>query len=49
MSDSRAGSRFAAHSITLIADHLAGLNPQQREAVEYGIKPGKQRASVHCW
>ena len=24
-----------------MSDHLTGLNPQQREAVEYGIKPGK--------
>ena len=24
-------------------DHLKGLNPQQREAVEYGIKPGKTK------
>jgi UvrD/REP helicase N-terminal domain len=43
MSDSRAGSQFATHSITLIADHLAGLNPKQREAAEYGIRPGKTK------
>jgi len=24
-----------------MSDHLKGLNPQQREAVEYGIRPGK--------
>jgi hypothetical protein len=43
MSDSRAGSQFATHSITLIADHLAGLNPKQREAAEYGVRPGKTK------
>src|SRR6516165_1397288 len=26
-----------------MADHLAGLNPQQRRAVEYGIKPGNTK------
>ena len=24
-------------------DHLKGLNPQQREAAEYGIRPGKTK------
>ena len=24
-----------------MTDHLRGLNPQQREAVQYGIRPGK--------
>ena len=24
-----------------MSDHLKGLNPKQREAVEYGIRPGK--------
>jgi DNA helicase II / ATP-dependent DNA helicase PcrA len=26
-----------------MTDHLAGLNPQQRRAVEYGIKPGNAK------
>ena len=43
MIDLKAGSQFATHSVTLIADHLAGLNPKQREAVEYGIKLGKSK------
>jgi DNA helicase II / ATP-dependent DNA helicase PcrA len=43
MSDSRAGNQFAAHSVKLITDQLAGLNAKQREAVEYGIKPGKTK------
>jgi DNA helicase II / ATP-dependent DNA helicase PcrA len=27
-----------------MTDHLKGLNPQQREAVEYGVKPGNTKA-----
>jgi hypothetical protein len=26
-----------------MSDHLKGLNPKQREAVEYGIRPGKAK------
>ena len=43
MSDSRTGNQFAAHSVKVIDDQLAGLNAKQREAVEYGIKPGKTK------
>ena len=33
----------AASSVAPIADHLAGLNPQQRQAAEYGIRPGRAK------
>jgi hypothetical protein len=32
-----------------IAKYLAGLNPKQRDAVAYGIKQERPRASVRCW
>ena len=41
MNKSQRGNQPAASSIAPGGNHLAGLNPQQREAVEYGIKPGK--------
>jgi superfamily I DNA and RNA helicase len=36
-----ASKRFEVTLTSPIADYLAGLNAKQREAVEYGIKPGK--------
>jgi DNA helicase-2/ATP-dependent DNA helicase PcrA len=46
MKESNAGKRteqFAANAAKPIAAYLAGLNPKQREAVEYGIRPGKTK------
>jgi DNA helicase-2/ATP-dependent DNA helicase PcrA len=46
MSVSNEGNRteqFAASAAKPTAEYLAGLNPQQREAVEYGIRPGKTK------
>jgi DNA helicase-2/ATP-dependent DNA helicase PcrA len=43
MSESKTGDQSLLDKAALIADHLAGLNPKQREAVEYGIRPGKTR------
>ena len=39
MHESKSGNQSAV-SPSAIANHLASLNPQQRQAVEYGIKPG---------
>jgi ATP-dependent DNA helicase UvrD/PcrA len=42
MSEANKGTeQFAASAAKQIAEYLASLNPKQREAVEYGIKPGK--------
>ena len=43
MSELKTGDQSLLDKAALIADHLAGLNPKQREAVEYGIRPGKTR------
>ena len=43
MNVSKSDNRPAASSVAPVPEHLAGLNPQQREAVEYGIKPGKAK------
>src|SRR6476661_6545 len=40
MHDSKSGNQSAV-SPSAIANHLASLNPQQRQAAEYDIKPGK--------
>jgi DNA helicase-2/ATP-dependent DNA helicase PcrA len=40
MNLSTSDNQPAASSVAPVPEHLAGLNPQQREAVEYGIKPG---------
>ena len=43
MSELKTGDQSLLDKAAPIADHLAGLNPKQREAVEYGIRPGKTR------
>src|SRR4029077_10405429 len=43
MNVSKSDNQPAASSVAPVPDHLAGLNPKQREAVEYGIKPGKAK------
>jgi DNA helicase II / ATP-dependent DNA helicase PcrA len=41
MNEKKGSDQPAASSVAAVPDHLASLNPQQRQAVEYGIKPGK--------
>jgi DNA helicase II / ATP-dependent DNA helicase PcrA len=43
MNVSKSDNQPAASAVAPVPDHLAGLNPQQREAAEYGIKPGKAK------
>jgi superfamily I DNA and RNA helicase len=46
MSDSNKGNltkQAVAGAVRPIAKYLASLNPKQREAVEYGIKPGRTK------
>ena len=42
MHESKSGNQSAV-SPSAIANHPAGLNPQQRQAAEYGIRPGKAK------
>jgi DNA helicase II / ATP-dependent DNA helicase PcrA len=44
MNEKKGGNQPAGSSVATVPDHLASLNPQQREAVEYGIKPGKTKS-----
>ena len=41
MNDLKSGNQSLPNKAAPVASYLADLNPQQREAVEYGIKPGK--------
>ncbi len=36
-------ARLAASAAKPVPEYLAGLNPKQREAVEYGVEPGKTK------
>ena len=45
MNQSTSGKRFKPNSAVPIPDYFAGLNPKQRAAVEYGIKPAKTSGS----
>ena len=53
MSELKSGDQSLLDKAAPIADHLATLNPKQRKAAEYGIKPGKTKrhrsAAGHCW
>ncbi len=42
---SGSGNQAGGVPVRPASDYLAGLNPQQRRAVEYGIKPGNAKAA----